>query len=290
MITTILIRETHWLLFFGGTILLLLFVVEAGYRFGQWRSERADPEQKSQTGAVFGGLLALLGFLLAISFGIAADRFAQRKALVLEEANAIGTAFLRTDFLPQPQAEASKKLLLEYVDTVLLTSESDELDKVILQGEAIQNKLWQHAGLAAAADPRSIPIGLYIQVLNDVIDLAEERVTVGMLYHIPPSLIWALYFVSLLAMWVMGVNFGLARTRNLTASVALVSAFAAILLLIVDLDQVHQHLFTVHQTPLEDVKGSIRESMAGSTGSTALEDEAKELQAPSLVVPSKDSP
>src|SRR5690554_3390052 len=127
MITTILASDTHWWLFFGGTILFFLLMVEAGFWFGRWRSKRADPEQKSQTGAVLGALLALLGFLLAVSFGITADRFAQRKALVLEEANAIGTAFLRTDFLPEPQAEISKKLFAEYVVTILLATESGEL-------------------------------------------------------------------------------------------------------------------------------------------------------------------
>ena len=66
-------------------------------------------------------------------------------------------------------------------------------------------------------------------------------------------------------MVVMGLNFGLAGTRNLLASLALVLAFAAVLLLIVDLDQVHQHLFTVDQSPLTDTQASIRESMNGST-------------------------
>ncbi len=261
MLDSILTSETHWWLFFSATILFLLIMVEAGFRFGFWRSERAAPEQKPQTGAVLGALLALLGFLLAISFGIAADRFAERKALVLKEANAIGTAFLRTDFLPQAEADASKKLLVEYIDIRIRGVENQDLGYAIRESLAIHNKLWKNVGTAAEGNPRSVPVGLYIAALNDVIDLNEERVTVGINFRVPPSLIVTLYIVAFLSMWVMGVNFGLARTRNLTASVALVFAFSAVLLLIVDLDQVHQHLFTVTQSALVDTQTSIHESM-----------------------------
>lgn len=264
MIDEILTSETHWWIFFVGTLVLFMLTIEAGFWFGRWRHQRADPEQKSQTGTVLAALLALLGFLLAVSFGIAADRFAQRKALVLEEANAIGTAFLRTDFLPEPQATVSKKLFAEYADARLMPIETGDLDEAIRRSVAIQNKLWRQADVAAALHPRSVPVGLYVDALNSVIDLHEERVTVGLHYRIPPSLIWTLYLVAFLAMVIMGVNFGLSKTRNLLASVALVAAFAAVLLLIVDLDQVRQRLFSVPQTPLTDVRTSIRQSLDAS--------------------------
>lgn len=264
MIDEILSSEVHWWVFFVGTIVFFLLMVEGGYWIGRWRRERADPEQKSQTGMVLTALLALLGFFRAISFGIAADRFGQRKALVLQEANDIGTTFLRTDFLPQPQADSSKRLLEEYVGLRVLPVENSDLEDAIRKSVMIQNKLWREADLAAAAHPRSVPVGLYIDALNDVIDRHEERVTVGLHYRIPPSLIWTLYLVALLSMVVMGLNFGLAGTRNLIASAALVMAFAAVLLLIVDLDQVRQHLFTVTQSPMTDTQASIKESMSSA--------------------------
>ena len=262
MIDRILSSETHWWFFFTGTLVLFLLIVEGGYRVGRWRREHTDPEQKSQTGAILAALLALLGFLLAISFGIAADRFAERKALVLQEANDIGTTFLRTNFLPDAQNDTSKRLLASYVDTRLRPLQTNDVDEAIRDSVALQNQLWEQATIAASTHPRSVPVGLYIDSLNDLIDRHEERVTVGLHYRIPPSLIWTLYLVALLSMLVMGLNFGLAGTRNKLASVALVVAFAAVLLLIVDLDQVHQRLFTVSQSPLEDTQASIQSSMA----------------------------
>ncbi|RAL20889.1 hypothetical protein DL240_14490 [Lujinxingia litoralis] len=261
MIDRLLSSETHWWVFFAGTIVFLLLMVESGYWVGRWRREHTDPEQKSQTGTILAALLALLGFLLAISFGIAADRFAERKALVLQEANDIGTTFLRTNFLPEAQGDTSKTLLANYVDTRLRPLETTDLDAAIHESVELQTALWEQASIAAAAHPRSVPVGLYIDSLNDVIDSHEERVTVAVHYRIPPSLIWTLYLVALLSMVVMGLNFGLAGTRNMLASVALVMAFAAVLLLIVDLDQLHQRLFKINQSPLEDTQASIRRSM-----------------------------
>ncbi|RDV36225.1 hypothetical protein DV096_20100 [Bradymonadaceae bacterium TMQ3] len=266
MIDRILSSETHWWFFFAGTIVFFLIMVEGGYWVGRWRREHTDPEQKSQTGTILAALLALLGFLLAISFGIAADRFAERKALVLQEANDIGTTFLRTNFLPQAQGDTSKTLLAAYVDTRLRPLETADVDAAIHDSVELQSALWEQATIAAAAHPRSVPVGLYIDSLNDVIDRHEERVTVAIHYRIPPSLIWTLYLVALLSMVVMGLNFGLAGTRNMLASVALVMAFSAVLLLIVDLDQVHQRLFTVSQSPLEDTQASIQKTMAEGHG------------------------
>lgn len=267
MIDRLLSSETHWWLFFAGTIILFLLIVEAGFLIGRWRHQNVDPdvkvEKKSQTGTVLAALLALLGFLLAISFGTAADRFAERKELVLQEANAIGTTYLRADFLPEPQRSTAKKLLQRYVKVRLVPMERGReatiagLHSAIVESEQIQQRLWHLADQVAAQRPRSQPVGLFIDSLNSVIDLHEERVTVGMHFRIPPSLLWALYLVALLSMGIMGVHFGLAGTRNLVASVALVAAFAAVLLLIVDLDQVRQRLFTVPQSPMVDLQHSM---------------------------------
>jgi hypothetical protein len=64
-------------------------------------------------------------------------------------------------------------------------------------------------------------LGLYVASLNEVIDLHEDRVTVGLHYHLPPILLWALVLVAFLSMGMLGIHFGLSGTRNLPATVAL---------------------------------------------------------------------
>ena len=85
--------------------------------------------------------------------------------------------------------------------------------------------------------------------------------TVALRYRIPPSLMWTLYLVALLSMVTMGVHFGLSGTRNLTSTVALVVSFAAVLLLIVDLDSPDQRLFEVTQEPLVETLRTIDTSL-----------------------------
>ncbi|MFP4600090.1 MAG: hypothetical protein ACLFVJ_17665 [Persicimonas sp.] len=255
MLREILAEEKHWWLFYLATILFFMLVVEVGYRFGRRRRNKADPEQKSQTGTVLASLLALLGFLLAISFGIAADRFGERKALVLEEANAVSTAFLRADFLDAPQRMAVQRLLREYAQMrveYVRRGDLGEVEEGLARSEEAHRELWALARAAAGERPRSVPVGLFVDSLNEVIDLHEERVTVGLRHRIPPSLLWTLYLVAFLSMGTMGIHFGLSGTRNGTTTVALVVAFAAVLLLIVDLDQPTQRLFDVSQEPLAD--------------------------------------
>ncbi len=260
MIRQFWIAESYWWLFYVGTIVLFLLVVEIGYRFGKWRKSKTDPEQKSQAGTVLAALLALLGFLLAISFGIAADRFGERKALVLQEANAIGTTFLRTDFLPEPQRSEARRLLHEYTEArIEYVQENDlsKLDEGLEQSAESHRELWALADAIAEQRPRSVPVGLFVDSLNEVIDLHQERVTVGLRYRIPASLLWTLYLVAVLSMGTMGLHFGLSGTRSFASTVALVISFAAVLLLIVDLDSPKQRLFQVPQDPLVDTLESM---------------------------------
>src|SRR5438105_2447633 len=101
-----------WILFLAF-VGLLLALVETGYRLG--RRQPTDDQERSQVGVIQGALLALLGLLLGFSFSMAATRFEARKQLVLDEANAIGTAYLRAQLLPERQRDQVLSLLRRYV-------------------------------------------------------------------------------------------------------------------------------------------------------------------------------
>src|SRR4051812_25005131 len=79
--------------FFLITVALILLAVEGGFRLGKWKQRRAEPE--NAVGAMVAAIVGLVGFLLAFTFGMAAARYDTRRELVLAEANAIGTTYLR---------------------------------------------------------------------------------------------------------------------------------------------------------------------------------------------------
>jgi hypothetical protein len=129
-----------------GAIIALFAVLslacyEIGFRVGRWWQERMPGEQEGPTGVLVGALLGLFAFLLAVTMGLAADRFDARRGLVLAEANAIGEAYLQADYLPQPAADEMKDLLREYVS---LRIASDDLAQV---QASIQRSVELHAAM-----------------------------------------------------------------------------------------------------------------------------------------------
>src|SRR6188472_109571 len=92
-----------------------LVCYEIGFRAGRWWQDREPGEQEGPTGVIVGGLLGLMAFLLAVTMGMASERFDARRGLVLEEANAIRAAYLQADYLPPPSGDELKGLLAEYV-------------------------------------------------------------------------------------------------------------------------------------------------------------------------------
>jgi hypothetical protein len=230
--------------------------VEGGYRLGRWRHARSDEEKDAPVGAIVAAILGLLAFLLAFTFGLAATRFDERRQAVLEEANAIGTAYLRTRLLPEPQRGESARLLREYVDVRLRGTEPGRLAEAVARSGELHALLWAEAVTAAERQPGPIT-GLYIQSLNETIDLHARRVQVGLRNRVPVS-IWAgLLSIALLAMASVGYHSGLSATRRSPAMVGLVLAFAGVLFLIADLDRGHEGLLTVSQQAMIDVRQSM---------------------------------
>src|SRR5262249_2384337 len=133
----------------------------------------------SPTGTLLGASLALLGLLLGFTFSMAVTRFDARKQLILDESNALGTAYLRSDLVPGPARRQTAELLRRYVDVRVgfyeAGSDVERIRELTRQGQEMQRQLWSLAVAAAAKDPRSVPVGLYVQALNDVFDLEAKR-------------------------------------------------------------------------------------------------------------------
>lgn len=91
--------------------------IELGERIGRWRLSRSAQEKEGPVGAVVGAIMALLAFMLAFTFSLAATRFDERRQLVLQDANAIRTAYLRAQTLPEPERSEVPKLLRDYLNT-----------------------------------------------------------------------------------------------------------------------------------------------------------------------------
>jgi hypothetical protein len=205
-----------------------------------------------------GAVLGLLAFMLAFTFGLAASRFDARRQVVLEEANAIGTTYLRTRLLPEPERSETAKLLREYVDVRVGGAQINNLAEAVSRSEELHEQLWSRATAAAAKNPGSIMTGLFIQSLNEVIDLHAKRMLVALRNRIPLAIWLTLFGLGLLGMVSTGYQAGLSATRRSPEMAVLVLAFAGVLFLIVDLDRAHEGLMRVSQQAMLDLQRTMQ--------------------------------
>lgn len=245
----------------GGVFLLFaiisLLAYEAGFRVGRWWQERTPEETEGPTGVLVGSLLALMAFLLAISMGMADARFDARRGLVLAEANAIGTTYLRAGYLPEPASSRSRELMREYVPLRIVSDDRSEVGAKIVRSTEIQAELWSIAEDLARSTPDSDVLSLYIDSLNETIDLHESRVIAGIYARVPATVLALLVIGAALTLGMVGYSAGLTRRRSLLTAVVLIIVLGAVITLIVDLDRPRDGLLTVSQQPLVDLQGQM---------------------------------
>jgi len=243
--------------FFLAAVFGIVLAHETGYRYGRARGRRANKENDSLVGGMVAAELGLLAFLLAFAFGIASSRFDARRQLLLDESNAIGTAYLRAEMLSEPHRAEVRRLLREYVDVRIAATQGGSVEHGVQRSEALHGRLWAEAVAAAEKDPRSIPVGLFVTALNEVIDLHAKRVTTGLRSRIPMPVWVVLFAVAILAFAAMGYHGGLTQTTRSPALLVVAVTFAAVLWLVADLDRPSQGLLRVSQQPMIDLRNSM---------------------------------
>jgi hypothetical protein len=235
---------------------LTLVLYELGYRIGRGREQRATGETTGPTGMIVGSILALMAFLLAIATGMAADRFDARRGLVLQEANSIGTTYLRAGYLPDPYGPQLQTLLREYVPLRIVKSQ-DGLEAKIARSVELQTEMWAITQKLAREHGDLPVVAIFVDSLNETIDLHESRITAGLYSRVPPTVIWFLAAGVVFSVGMVGYNAGLTERRSMISAIVLAVALSAVLGLVVDLDRPSGGLIRTNQQPLVDLRNSI---------------------------------
>ncbi len=231
-----------------------LAAVEAGFYLGRYWQKRSGYQKSESIGALVGATLGLFAFLLVFIIGIASNRFDNRRELVLAEGNAVGTLYLRAGILDEPDRTDIRNWLREYVDIRLgAAANPTHIPKARARSEAIHTEMWSRVEALARAHPDSVMVALFIEALNDVIDLHESRI-VAVFNRIPVNIWSAIFFVALITLFMVGFNHGLSESQNFVAQLALILVFAAVILLITDLDRPGEGFLRVSQQALSDLQ------------------------------------
>lgn len=189
-------------LFFG---MLLLF--EVGRQFGIARRRR-DPDGDKGSGPVEAAVFGLLGLLITFTFSGAASRFEDRRHLITEEANAIGTAYLRLDLLPPEPQPALRQLFTRYLkirtDVYRNAEDATATKARLAEAAEIQRQIWSMAVSASQRpDANAQATILVLPALNAMIDITTTR-AVAMQNHPPRAILTLLATLSLLSALLAG--------------------------------------------------------------------------------------
>jgi hypothetical protein len=253
----ILLAKIDLALLFAALLALLLLAAEIGYRVGlRTRTRRAARAEaggeRESVGFVTAGMLGLLAFLLGVSLSMAQARYDARRDVVRDEANAIGTAWLRAGLAGEPAAGEIRGLLRDYAALRLQALGDPAASNAFVNdtsaANALQGRLWSTAEAAALAAPDPNK-ALLLAALNEMIDLSltsrrafTDEVPLGVLR----MLLWA----TLISVGVVGFNFGLGGYRQPVVTTLLLVFWSSGVVLIVDLNDPLRGAVRVDPAPM----------------------------------------
>ena len=228
--------EAAILLVFIG---LFMAALQFGYRLGLRQQASSGEPDKTHANALHGAVLGLLALLLGFTFAMSVSRYENRKTLMVDQANAIGTAALRGKLLPAPHAERTTTLFREYIETRFHYNASVRGSAGIDEAEAragrIENELWEISRVLLTEDPRSQPASLYTQALNEMFDIREKR-RFALDDHVPLAVTIMLVAVAMTAMGLVAYAGGLNGRRHFLSNFTFAFLIALVLVIILDID------------------------------------------------------
>jgi hypothetical protein len=239
---------------------IMLGFAELGFRLGWRLHEKKDHARKGLIGGIQGAVLGLLGLLLGFTFAMAVQRYDTRRSLVVQEANAIGTTYLRASLLPDAHQAPVRELLRRYVELRLkywpLVDDPAKLAEAMrLMGE-VQAELWKHASEAAKEVPNDIT-AKFIEALNQTIDIDAERIS-ALRAGIPRGVWLLLVMVAAFGCVTTSYGAGAEGTRSHLGTIFLPLLITVVIVLIFDISHSRVGLIQLGQQPLEDLQQSIQ--------------------------------
>lgn len=231
----------------------------AATRFGALLRKRAkslQPEDLEDLSFVTGAVLTLLGLLIGFTFSMAISRYDQRKNYEEEEANAIGTEYVRVDFLPAPDAAATRELLRKYLDQRVLyytTRRQSRVEEINAATSRLQSEMWSKVRTAAAAQPNPV-MATVASGMNDVLN--TQGYTQAAWRNRIPIAAWGLMTVISIGCSTL-IGFSVRRPRRLVFLIVPL-AVSISFLLIADIDSPRGGLIRVSPQNLLSLSDSMR--------------------------------
>jgi hypothetical protein len=242
------------LVLFGGLVLVLLYAAnEIGFRAGLWRARHRPAEDRDLAGigTITAGMLGLLAFTLSLTINIAQNRFELRRSFIMQDANAIEAAWLRSKLINGEEGPAITALIEAFAKVQLAYVSADSFDVepgLIVQKDTLQRQIWQPVQ-AVARDQASTTTSALATAVIEMFNAAQtERFAFES--RVPANMSWMLMAGSLLAIGAMGYHFGASGSRHTVLTSLLLVMWAGGMVLIADLNRPRIGAIRVDPAPL----------------------------------------
>ena len=249
-----MIRLTNFpLATFALTLIVLWISARAGARF----AHRVDGIREDFN-VILTATLTLLSLIIGFTFSMAVSRYDQRKLYEAEEANSIGTEYVRSELLSADDSDSVRRLLRDYLDERILfyqTHDEETLQQINTSTAHVKTKLW--AAVKSVASPNPNPItSLFVSGMNDVLN-SQGYTEAAWLNRIPVVAWTLLNLIAICANVMVGLSLRRARSHNIL--IAILPAIVSVsLLLIADIDSPRGGLIHVRPENLMSLARSLR--------------------------------
>lgn len=226
----------------------MLLFFELGRFIGKRKRAKNTEAEEAGIGSAEAAVFGLLGLLLAFTFSGAAERFEERRHLVTEEANIIGTAFLRVDLLPSSEQPAMRELFRQYlqvrIDTYHHANSEESIAQKLQEGSVLQDQIWTLAIATLPQDKDGNVSKILLPALNEMFDIVTTRI--GATNNHPPKIIFVLLVgLSWISALLVGYVMSSAKHRNWIPVWVLAFTLSLTFYVILDLEYPRQGLIRV---------------------------------------------
>jgi hypothetical protein len=235
------------------TFIGLLLSLRLGVFLG--KKQNLDKDSREDFNIVLGGTLTLLGLIIGFTFSMAVSRYDLRKSHEEDEANAIGTEFLRVEVLPAadgPKIQDQLKKYLELRIAFYKARDSVQLEQINQDTERLQAELWSATRKSATAQPTALS-ALSVSGMNDVLN-TQGYTQAAWLNRIPYAAWLLMVAIAFLSSLLIGIG---AHKINISFSLALPLVTAIAFFLIADLDSPRGGLIRLHPENLASLSGQL---------------------------------
>jgi hypothetical protein len=246
----------------GGLFVGMVVLLVVGRHIGVRRLEQDSEAARTGFGVVDGAIFALMGLLIAFTFSGAASKFDTRRQLVLEEANAIGTAYLPLDLLPAsaqpPLRESFRQYVEARLDVYRKLPDIAAAKQALALANTQQGQIWSQAVAACQKAPQSATM-LLLPALNAMIDITTTR-TVATQIHPPLMIFIMLCVLALASSLVAGYSMAGGRPGSYSVHTLVFAAIMAVTVYVI-LDLEYPRLGLIRVDAVDQVLVDLRDSM-----------------------------